>query len=37
MRDFVLDMAEEHGLPQDKRGVPDAPETVTSFTEGGAW
>ncbi len=37
MRDFVLDMAEEHGLPRDQRGVPDKPASVESFTEGGAW
>ena len=23
MRDFVIDMAEEHGLPQEERGVPE--------------
>ena len=37
MRDFVLDMAEEHGLPREQRGIPDGVQPLESFTEGGAW
>ena len=36
MRDFILDMAEEHGLPFEQRGIADEEEKLQPFTEG-AW
>ncbi len=38
MRDFVVDMAEEHGLPADQRGIPDDDEpAVKPLVEGASW